>query len=186
MGPAVKREPPAAQNKIKAMSLLSPDFHQRARAKRDALLLERRRLQVGAPPAAPQPPPDAPRPEEASEPALSPLGEQPAPEEKDSERAEDVIGDKIVSLKEASYRARGSNSRDAPASLRDVDSEEDLSRLTLDGLKRLAKASSVELPKPLNKTKLLTSLLDEYRREHRRGSSADEEEEEAVSSSCTR
>ena len=184
MGPAVKREPPAAQNKIKAMSLLTPDFHQRARDKRDALLLERRGLQVDAPPAAPPVLPYPPQPESASEPALISRSEQHASEEKESEQAEDVISDKIVSLKEASARARGS-SKDAPSSLRDVDSEEDLSKLTLDGLKRLAKAASVELPKPLNKAKLLSSLLDAYRRQ-RGPSASDQEEEEAVSSSCTR
>ncbi|NCW90448.1 MAG: hypothetical protein EBV73_07920, partial [Rhodocyclales bacterium] len=90
---------------------------------------------------------------------------------------------------EAPPRSRGS--KDAPATLQDVGSEEDLAKLTLDGLKRLARAASVDPPKPLNKARLLSSLLDVYRREQQRPSACpsgvDKEEEEAsLGSSCTR
>jgi hypothetical protein len=160
--------------------MLSPDFHQRARAKLAALLLEAGRA----------PPPllaEEALAEAPPAPALAPAAEQRAPEEEKAP-AEDVVGDKIVSLKEAPPRARGS-SKDGPSRLQDVDSEEDLAKLTLDGLKRLAKAASVDLPKPLSKPKLLASLLDVYRRAAAAPAGVEEEEEEAAlgpSSACTR
>lgn len=188
------------------MSLLSVDYQQRARAKRDALVEARRRTlppeegkgedaeAAAAPTLASAPPEEEGTGEEAAvvaPSAATPPPDQRSPEEKEARAVEDVLGDKVVSLKEAPPRSRGSSSKDAPATLEDVGSEEDLAKLTLDGLKRLARAASVDPPKPLNKARLLSSLLDVYRRGQQRPSARpsgiDEEEEEAsLGSSCTR
>lgn len=91
-----------------------------------------------------------------------------------------VLEDKIVSLKEGPGRRRGAvSAADGPASIKDVESEEQLQRLTLDGLKRLAKECSLAVPKAASKSKLLASVVDAYRRRQRDGASSSDEEEEA-------
>lgn len=165
------------------MSLLSPDFHQRAREKRDRLLARRAAPSV----RSDRPPPDG----------ESILGDDlQADEAAASLPPEDdtIVSDKIVSLKEvtAAARTRGT-SKDPPASLQELEGPQDLGKLTLDGLKRLAKASGVELPKPLVKAKLVAALEAVYRSHQQHGdagseaSEATDQEDAAPSStSCVR
>lgn len=161
------------------MSLLSPDFHQRAREKRDRLLLARHAA--------------GDRPLPCGETILgddlstAEAAASPPPED------DGIVSDKIVSLKEvaAAARTRGT-SKDPPASLQELESLEDLGKLTLDGLKRLAKAAGVDLPKPLVKAKLLAALEAVYRSHQQDGDAGSEapeaayQEDAAPSSSCVR
>lgn len=104
-----------------------------------------------------------------------------------------IVSDKIVSLKEvtAAARTRGT-SKDPPASLQELESPEDLGKLTLDGLKRLAKAAGVDLPKPLVKAKLIAALEAVYKSHQQNGDAGSEapeatyQEDAAPASSCVR
>jgi len=84
-----------------------------------------------------------------------------------------VVNDKVVKLTELG--GRRTVLKESPASLDLVASEEDISKFSLEALKKLVKASLLEFPKQVNKPTLIALLVDAYRIRQNRGEECEEE-----------
>jgi len=74
-----------------------------------------------------------------------------------------VVEERLVRLADVAAPGRRPALKDPPAALHCVASEEELGRYSLEALKKLAKASSLELPKQASKTAVLAALTDVFR-----------------------
>jgi hypothetical protein len=74
-----------------------------------------------------------------------------------------VYDEKLVKLTDVSLGRKAGLKTLAPSTLDLLEDEADLPKLSLDALKKLAKASSVDIPKQGNKAAILSVLLDAYR-----------------------
>ena len=90
-----------------------------------------------------------------------------------------IFEERLVRLSDVPA-GRKSILKDSPASLDLVSSEEDIAKFSLEALKKLAKASSLEHPKNANKAAIVSLLVDVYRK-HLRTSCQEQEGSEQAS-----
>jgi hypothetical protein len=128
--------------------MLDADFFARSQAK------YRRLLSGGPEPPEPQP--------ESREPVVE-VASGSAAAEPPQATAELVVEERIVRLADVAAPGRRPALKDPPAALHCVASEEELGRYSLEALKKLAKASSLELPKQASKAAVLAALTDVFR-----------------------
>ena len=127
--------------------MLDADFFARSQAK------YRRLLSGGPEPPEPQP--------ESREPVVeveSGSAADPPPA-----AAELVVEERLVRLADVAAPGRRPALKDPPAALHCVASEEELGRYSLEALRKLAKTSSLELPKQASKAAVLAALTDVFR-----------------------
>jgi hypothetical protein len=93
--------------------------------------------------------------------------------------SEVVVNEKLVKLTDLG--GRKTVLKDCPSHLDLVASEDDIPKFSLEALKKLAKAASLELPKQVNKPTVIALLVDAYRNRKSGGSEMREEEGAACS-----
>jgi hypothetical protein len=150
--------------------MLSADFEIKSREKLQLLLQQRATPQAPAPVAAievQEPTPSAAV--QPQEPVV--VTQEPPPAvplvvetivETEVEVSNVVVNEKLVKLSDLS--GRKTVIKDAPSSLDAVASEEDLSKFSLEALKKLAKSAALDHSKQINKPALLALLVDAHRK----------------------
>jgi hypothetical protein len=139
--------------------MLSVDFESKSREKLQLLLQRAGKASEHNPPAEPAEPPE--RTELGQSPGPVGASEASAPTlEVDASSV--VVNEKVVRLTE--LNGRRTLLKEVPSSLEAVASDEDLSKFSLEALKRLAKSAALDLPKQINKPTLIAVLADARRR----------------------
>jgi hypothetical protein len=137
--------------------MLCVDFEAKSRQKLELLLQRARKAYI--PPAEHIPPAERTELGQSLEPVAASEASAPALE---VDASSVVVNEKVVRL--AEVNGRRTLLKEVPSSLEAVASDEDLSKFSLEALKRLAKSAALELPKQINKPTLIAVLADARRR----------------------
>jgi len=145
----------SGQHPRNKMSSLSPDFESKSQAKLRQLRIPKNAVVSEVSQTMTSDP--------SKEATISAIATEPvvahyAPEEISSDV---VVNEKLVKLSDVAVRKVAL--KDCPVSLDLVASEEDFAKYGLEALKKLAKASALELPKQVNKPTAVSLLVNAYR-----------------------
>jgi hypothetical protein len=154
------------------MSSLSPDFESKSQAKLRQLRIPKN---AGVSQVSRTMTSDPSKEAFTSAVAAEPVVVHYTPEEISSDV---VVNEKLVKLSDVAVRKVAL--KDCPVSLDLVASEEDIAKYSLEALKKLAKASALELPKQVNKPTAVSLLVNAYRSKGYGGEGRETHAEEAA------